>query len=164
MRRDGQFYLIDAFFAAAIVFIGIGFLVSDFVSAPQSEQARVASLDIVSLLFDQPLSQITHQYTRQNAGVLELQLSPIDQVHVWYTQSESEGCTDCFENATHLLGNLTTQLLPNQHGLSISINNVTLYSVGHENPILLVNTRRMVYTLYEDVLYGPSLVEVKVWV
>lgn len=176
MRRDGQFYLIDAFFAAAIVFIGIGLLVADFASSPRGDQARAASIDMADLLFDTPLEDIRAPYVRvENPERFEGFLTPMGQVHVWL----QEGCdapptSSCEAWSEELLFALIGDLLPAQHGVNITVHSPDdSFSIQRDDapsqPVLLINTRRILYTSLidasgEDVLLGPDLVEVRVWV
>ncbi len=174
MRRDGQFYLIDAFFAAAIVFIGVGFLVTDFVSAPRGEQARLASLDMTDLLFDTPINDILIPDIRNQYDRYDVQLSPMAQIQVWL-QFPDRCLPNCQELSEQLVGLIVGDLLPVQHSM-----NITLASGGQTfyyeridpqatDRVLLINSRRMLFTVFpdvsgDDVLLGPDLVEVRVWV
>ncbi len=173
MRRDGQFYLIDAFFAAAIVFIGIGFLVSDFVSTPRGDQARVASIDISNLLFETPINDIIIAEVLDNRERYDAFLTPMAQLQVWERHPSLCG-VNCDDWGYELIDSIIGDLLPSQHGINITMQ--TPYgSFSYAPPapeaetVLLINSRRMLYTIYPDgdgldELLGPDLVEVRIWV
>ncbi len=174
MRRDGQFYLIDAFFAAAIVFIGVGFLVTDFVSAPRGEQARIASLDMADLLFDTPINDILIPTIRNQYALYDVQLSPMAQIQVWLEYPDR--CSpNCEELSEQLVGLIVGDLLPVQHSMNITLaTGAGTFYFERIDPlaadrVLLINSRRMLFTVFpgpggDDILLGPDLVEVRVWV
>lgn len=168
MQRRAQFYLIDAFFAAAILFVGISLLVSDYVQVPDSQQTQQTSIDATRLLFKTPLADIENPFILTNFAIIDETLTPIQQAHIWVYNATYGGCTDCMDNAGNLTESILVNLLPNQHGVNVTIDvgvDVDIYGRAiTRDPDLLVVSKQVVVTPYNDSsIIGPNVAEVSIW-
>ena len=163
--RGGQFYLFDAFFAATILLLGIGFLVADFTASPVQAQTQVLVADVSTAMSSQPLGEIFNEYTTQNFEILNLAYTPAQQVHAWWY---NVSCGWCQDNATALVRSLIAPVALPQHGINITISNSThtetvfSQSTTQRAQLMIVNHQVLVTDTPQGFL-GPDNLEVRVW-
>ena len=162
--RGGQFYLFDAFFAAAILFLGISFLVAQYTDTPQQAQTQVIVSDVAGALVNQPLADIFNNYTINNFEILQEDYTPAQQAHAWWYNNT---CGWCQGNATALTTSLIGPVAPPQQGIRVTLRNETDSTVLYEqNPIgepTLMIVHHLVVTQHEGRVIGPDTLEVRVW-
>lgn len=164
-QRGGQFYLFDAFFAATILLLGIGFLVADYTSTPGQAQTQILVNDVTSALTSTQLGEVFNDYTVEHFEILNEEYTPAQQIHSWwYNQS----CTWCQDNATALINSVLSPIGEDQHGIQVIIANQTTEqllferTLNRERELLIVNHQVLV-TDYQDKILGPDNLEVRVW-
>ncbi|MFT4250268.1 MAG: hypothetical protein ACMXYD_02825 [Candidatus Woesearchaeota archaeon] len=165
MGKRAQFYLIDAFFAAIILFVGVGFLLSSSSFTPQQGPARLLVADITNTLMVPALDDIQNEYTNQYFSLLQPDLSVASQSHVWWY----ENCSGCLSNATALAASVLNMqdspfgvlvLLRNQTHNFTLVNQTS--PLQREAQLMLVN-QQILITDYEEGFLGPDILEVRVW-
>lgn len=162
MNRRGQFYLIDAFFAAAILFLGLALLVQGYVGAPDTTQGRLTAQDVTTLLYDQPIGDLNSPYIVNNYAILDEERTVIDQIHVWKWNTS---CGWCQTNATALVQSVVTAVIPPQQGVSVSVAGAMVYnrSVPTTPQYQIVDTQVIVTSVNSSLLIGPTTSEVRIW-
>lgn len=164
--RGGQFYIFDAFFAAAILFLGIGFLVTQYTSSPQQAQTQVLVSDVSGALVDEQLGNIFNNYTINNFDILEEEYTPAQQAHAWWYDTS---CGWCMPNATALVSSLIAPVAQPQNGIKITLQNETDSTVLYEQTpdqeatLMIVNHQVVVTDLPTGEMIGPDTMEVRVW-
>ena len=160
--RKGQFYMLDAFFAAAILFLGITILVSDFVAQPDVVQAQSTIVDVTEILYSEPIGTLSGDYIYNNYDIIDETLTPAQQVHAWVS---NESCGWCQKNATALLESLVLAPVPPQHGVAIFVNGTEVVNrtLGHSPSFRIVDTRLTFTPLSITRVIGPDPIEVMVW-
>ncbi len=169
--RKGQFYMIDAFFAAAILFVGIGFVVTSYVSVPQQRQTQLISQDLVTLLTQTRIGDLQNSYVRANYPILDEDLSPMQQVHRWWyndTVVNPGGCPSCLTNATALISALVNDVVGPQYGVEVILDNQTPFIVYsrplQRTPAAMIVKRAVLLTQWnQTTIIGPATMEVRVW-
>jgi hypothetical protein len=171
VQRKGQFYMLDAFFAAAILFVGIGFVIAGYVEVPEQRQAHVTSLDLSQLLFATPLGERDMQYVRDNRALIDETLTPVQQAQVWIHQANNEGCGWCVEEAQTMIAALTGEIVPVGFGTNVTLVDDTdavtlLYSrlaTQRSEPVLLIAKKHVSSVLWDDRVLNPYVMEVRIW-
>lgn len=162
MSKKAQFYVFDAFFAALILFIGIGFLITEYTAVPQQGQTQALTFDVAQSLTANPLEDVFTNYTLNNYDILEPGYTPAQQIQMWWHNQSS--CGWCMGNATALTASLIQTQDFERHGINISIRNETNQTTIYSNPttreaeFLIVN-QQLVIT--ETI--GPDIIEVRIW-
>ena len=169
MRRKGQFYMIDAFFAAVILFAGIGFIVAEYVSSPQELQTQTTLLDISDVIYSHRLADLSTQYIQTHYDILDERLTPIEQAHVWAYNS-STGCAWCLGEARLLLESVLKDLVPPQFGAKIELQmvtagNLTVFNktINRGIELMIVNQQVIVSQVNDTFILGPDVAEVSIW-
>lgn len=162
--RKGQFYMIDAFFAAAILFLGISLVFSDYVRTPETGQARLTIEDVATRLYDTEINDLSNDYINDNFDILSEDKTPIQQAHLWVWNA-SQGCSWCLANATALMDSLVTELVPQQHAVVVIVNGTEVYDrpISKEAEFQLVNKQVVITDVNATKLIGPEMAEVRVW-
>lgn len=160
--------MIDAFFAATILFLGIGFVLSDYISVPEQRQAQLVTEDLGTLLLLTKLADIDDPYVLANTAIIDETLTPAEQAHIWTYNSTYEGCMWCGTEAEALIESLTQDIVPDQLGVSVAIDGTYAYPLFERTvsvqPALMLVSQEVLLSLYNDTLViGPDILEVRVW-
>ncbi len=167
-RKQAQFYLFDAFFAATILLIGVGLLVGDLGSTQQHTPTQLLASDASTALTSQALGNIFNDYTTENFDILDEDLTPAQQIHVWWY---NESCDWCMPNATALANSLLAPTQGEQHAVIVQLTSdekpthtVYNYTTIDKQPDLqIVNHQVLLTDTREGELLGPDSLEVRVW-
>ena len=167
-NRGGQFYLFDAFFAATILLLGIGFLVTEYTSSPQQAQTQLLLNDITGALTQPQLADVFNTYTNENFELLNEEYTPAQQIHSWWYNNT---CGDpCRDNATALAASMLTPIAqPPTHGINITLNNGTHtfvifeQTIAKEKDFMIVNHQILLTDTQSGDLLGPDNLEVRIW-
>ena len=164
--RDAQFYLFDAFFAATILLLGVGFLVADYDASPLQAQTQTLLSDTTQTLTSQPLGELFTDYTNEHSHLLDEEFTAAQQIQVWW---HNTSCEWCMPNATALTESLLKPIQDRNQGVIILLHNETTstvlfnQSLDKEPELMIINHQVLITDTPEGDILGPDNLEVRVW-
>lgn len=171
MERRGQFYMIDAFFAAIVLFLGVGIIVATPASAPPQQQLQQTSNDITRLLVETELQGLSTQWISDNREQIDFDKTPAQQILSWHQDNIDAACAPaCPTYMQELTESLLSNLASQQFGVSVTLTDeagdiVQLYErTSSVDTSAQIVTRQIIFALHEDTnVLGPAVMEVRVW-
>ena len=171
MNKKGYYFTLDALISVVILAIGFSLINSTYVSSPSSSAIEHISDDI----FDLMSSGIVGNFNYSSLSLIENKGNTFLEAIGEKYYNDGEFC-----EGTCILGlNQTIQeiiignkIVSENHGFSMSIEDIEIYSVGTnhlEKTRALVSSKRIVFGYYEDEgtgdidFWGPYEMEVRTW-
>ena len=157
----GYFFTLDAFIAMGILMVGLAIVLSSYSYRPTIVQSNVIAGDVLLSLSNIRVTELNNDFVRtllQNGTISNRDNSLLSQTGEFYVNNQlSMGFQ--FVNQT------TLNLIPSQYNVNITINKTTVFNRGpppKPNKIL-VSSKSLVFGVYNNTMWGPFPVEVKVW-
>lgn len=165
MSKRGQFYLFDAFFAAVILIVGIGFLVSGHTFVPQQSATQTLVSDASLQLTTVSIEEFFTDWVNENRNLMNLEYTSAQQAHVWWYNTSCSYCEQAAVNLTQsVLG-----AIGEQSGVLVILRNsthsLTLFNQtpSQQASFLIVNEQIIISEDDQGNLLGPDILEVRAW-
>ncbi len=158
----------DAIFAGIILVTALFYIFSSSSTRAETQTTFNANEDFANFLFSTSIREYNSIYVWSlvnDSTIKNLDTKLSDQMVIFYHR----GQFGLLENFTK---DLATATIPTDRGLIIYINGTAIYnSTSHKN-INTLNSSRLMYTskrmgftkINQSTLYGPTWIEVKIWV
>ncbi len=166
----GQYFTIDAFVSMMIVATTILLLFGLYSSAPETEQPRLISQELVSILADTKVNELNSPFIKANIGdgnITNLDYTILQQAAEFYLFEDTR-----YNNAnlSALLIQNVSAAVPPQFNFHVAFGTTTkdiIYQRGSglAESELAISSRRVVFGVDEATqeLWGPIVAEVVVW-
>jgi hypothetical protein len=167
-KKGAYFFVMDAIFAGIILVTALFYIFSSYSIKPETDTAFRTTEDFANFLFSTTIRQYNSVYIWQlvnSSNITNLDTRLSDQMIIFYHRNQ----TSLLTNFTRDVASIT---VPSDRGLIIYINGTNIYnSTNHKNPSTL-NTSRLSYTtkrmaftkINQSTLYGPTWIEVNIWI
>ncbi len=157
----GYFFTLDAFVAMGVIVVGLIMVLSSYSYRPLTVQGTVLSSDILLSLSSTKVTDVNNDYVRvllQNNSISNRENTLLQQAGEFYINNQNG-------MGFQLVAATTDSLVPLQYFINVSINGSTIYNRGSlaKSSRLVVASRSIVFGVYNDTMWGPLPVEVKVW-
>ncbi len=165
MKKKGYFFTIDAFFAVLVLVIGLIIVWNSYSSRPLTTPSEIVSQDLTTIFSTTKiidLSDIYYPYIRDlklQGKIVNYDNTLLEQIAFFYSEDE-------IEVATNFTKELAEELVPEHQGFEIIVENTSIFKRDFVKEVSsLVGSKKIVYGFNNQTyeLWGPLLVEVRVW-
>jgi len=175
MGKRGQYFTIDAFIALLVISIGLLLIFAVNSSVPDTAQPQVLSQGIVNLLGQTKIKEINNDFVQQQVrggNITNTDNTLLQQAFEFkqFFDSNSVIGYDPQINSNlsaEFLESVTAALVPQQYNFEVRIDGDKIYGrgVGQDSTDLLVSSKQIAFGVINksDELWGPVIVEVRVW-
>jgi hypothetical protein len=183
VHKKGYFFVIDAFIGSAIIFVALFIILNSDVKQTSLQYDYSIAEDYSTFMMNTKLRDINNDYIRSitNNGTNNMPIQQIDytlmeQIDEFYNTAfricGDITCTNQYLSyASNLVQNISEPLIPPKYGFSYTMftayNNQTLYSrqgtTLNSAKIVLASRKITFLQINASTMFGPALVEVKVW-
>ena len=156
----GYFFTLDAFIAVGIVTAGLFIILTAYSFRPITVQGAVSSNDLLLALENTKVEEVNSNFVHElivNGSVENPRNTVMQQAGEFYFNRVGQ--------SSQLINATSYNLVPQQYGINVSINNSAVYTRGFITPQndLVVVSRSIVFGVYNDTFWGPFSAEVTVW-
>lgn len=170
LNKKAYYFTLDAFIAIVILAAGFYLIKSTYITVPMSSTVEHISDDVLDLLSTAKVVDFPTSLSLSGVHKENTLLEAIGEIYYDDGTSCDASCiNDCKAIIIEFIAGYN--VIPEDHGFSISISGKDIYSEGAgyiDKTKLLVAARRIVFGYYEDesynvIFWGPYEVEVKTW-
>ncbi len=161
MQKRGYFFTLDAFVAMGIIVVGLVIVLAAYSYRPVTVQGSVISSDLTLSLSNTKVSDVNNDYVRNlinNGTITNSDNSLLQQTGEFYVNNQ-------MSMGSYFLQNVTSNLVPRQYGVNITINEQEMFSRGRllNSSRFVISSRSIVFGIYNGSMWGPLPAEVRVW-
>jgi len=165
-KRGAYFFVIDAFIASSIIIICLMIIFTSKNSRPDSGPALLMIEEFANYLQDSKLNEVQGSYVinlSNASSITSLDNTILEQAVIFYYYDSSN-----ITRISQLIDTTTRSASSQQRSMIIYLNSTLVYNRSLSTPSesdLMITTRRVVFKrINETFVYGPLIMEVKLWV
>lgn len=169
-KRGAYFFVIDALIAASIIFMSLMLIFNTHVSSPESNPALRMVEDYTDFLVGTKIRELQAPYVQDlidDGNITHLDNTILEQLTEFYYINES-GARDTTNIMWAFVRNISQGIISEQRSFSVFVNQTIVYEEINsplQQSRLVVNSKKISYKrINETYIYGPIMVEVKLWV
>lgn len=184
-NRKGYFFLIDALIGSTIIFLALGIILSSDVKQSSVKYDYMLAEDYSTFIMNSRMEDLNNLYINNltSAGIItNTRNSIMEQVDEFYYNarylcSGGANITCVNENLNHattLVQNLTDSLISSKYGFKYTLmdsslgRNETIYERGadklNDSTGIIASKKITFLQINATTLFGPQIVEIKIWV
>jgi hypothetical protein len=165
MRKGVMFFTVDALIAGVILTLTVAFLLSFFVEKPMATDAKFYLDGYTDYVVNTQMSKFTSKYNGVYTDPEEPNPSlPIYQKVLLMTSNQKYS----FTTTQSFVANVTNIVIPEHVGVEYKIDDVIIYSRHADRlpkaKMLLTNSMLTFAVDENNVIYGPNVTKITVWV
>ena len=171
MRRfdkRGYFFIIDAFIGATIIFLALMIILNSSTRPTNVQYNYEIAEEYATFILNTKIQDLNNIYVNKliNSSVInDTSLTIMEQVDLFYNNSD-------ITHAHDMIKNLTEPLIPQKYGFSYNIvdgtNKINIYSrpsPSINNANIVIASRKITFLqLNSTSMFGPAMVEIKIWI
>lgn len=169
-KRGAYFFVIDALIGASIIFLGLIIILTTHVSKAEPDAALKNLNDYVSFITSTKIRSFSGSYVQQlinDKNITELDNTLVEQLLQFYYDNMT-GKKDTTLIMKNYIQETIKTAIPEYRSISVLINETTLYeseTIKREEARIGLSAKKPVFKRINDTyIYGPLLLEVRVWV
>jgi hypothetical protein len=168
LRKKGYYFIIDAIIGSTIIFLSLMIIISDNSKPARIQYNYEMAEEFSTFVLNTKLEDVSNPYITQLITAREInntKLTIMEQINLFYYQ----GKIGYAGNITH---NLTESLVPEKYGFSYSIKNDTTTTKIYSRRDSELNTANVIIAskkvtflqINSTTMFGPAMVEIKIWI
>ncbi len=175
-KRGAYFFVIDALIASTVVFLSLIIIFTTYGLQPETGPSLRALEDYTNYLINTKIRQFQGSYVGSlinDSNITNLDNSLLDQLTEFFYLNESG------KDRTVMMANFTDEIskgvVPQQMSFAVYLNNtisgkwLLVYNKTNnpepENSKVLLSTKKISFKrINETYIYGPILLEVRIWI
>jgi len=173
MKKKGIYFTIDSVIAGGIVIVVILLVSSFYIKEQPSVHLNFLSQDLIKTLSTLNVEEIDNEYINErisSGDITNLDNTVLEQIAEFWAKDDV--ASRLLANKT--ASNVTEPWVSNSTGFGIWIDNETIYNRNISLKISLISTKKIISGIEKGqtsgstrknppVLWGPAIVEVRVW-
>lgn len=171
-KRGAYFFVLDALLAASIIFISLIIIFTTHNTQPESNPSLRMVEEYTEYLTNTKIRGFQGDYVQRlenDGNITNIDNTLLEQLIEFYYLNESGK-----RNTTQIMANYTNEtskgVIPDQRYFALYLNTTLIYN--RTNPSFTINESRLVLTsqkisfkrINQTYIYGPIILEVKIWV
>ena len=171
-KRGAYFFVIDALIAASIIFISLIIIFTTHSTKPETSPSLRMIEEYTYFLMETKIREFQGDYVKslENDGnITSLDNTLLEQLTEFFYLNESK-----IKNTSIIMANFTREIshgiIPDQRYLAVYLNHTLIYN--RTNPARTINDSSLALTtkkitfkrINQTYIYGPIILEVKIWV
>jgi len=164
MGKKGYFFIIDAFIASTIIVIALMLIINSDERVPTIQNKYFLAEEFATFIINTNIEDMNNPVVNNwiSAGFIKnSKNSLLEQITEFHFNTNDT-------LATNLISIIANGTVSDKNGFSYMIDTTTLYSRNATHPLedskLIVTSKKIVYwEKNSTTLYGPAIVEIKVW-
>lgn len=158
--KKAIFFTIDSLLASGIIITAV-LLVSNFYSVEQQNiNVEYASQDLIRIFSTMTVGQIDNDYVKaliSNGNIANTNNTILEQIGDFWVNGQRN-------LSTNFTKNVTVNIIPQNYGFSVLINDENIYMRNLSIKRSLVSSRVLVSGISNtSSLWGPAVIEIRVW-
>jgi hypothetical protein len=168
-KRGAYFFVIDAFVGASIIFLSLIIIFTSYSIIPETSPTLRAMADYTGFLMNTKIRQFQGDYVEQlinDSNITDRDNTLLDQLTEFYYRNQTG------ENTLVMMANFTKEvskgIVPEQRGLAVYLNNSLIYNstpkLMQQSNLVLSSQKLTFKRINETYIYGPIILEVRIWI
>ncbi len=167
LGNKGYFFIIDAFIGSTIIFLALIIILNSGIKPTSVQYNYQLAEDYTSFIMDTQIKDINNNLITQMTGriINNTDYTIVETVDNLYNNGD-------LSDAGMIVQNITEPLIPQKYGFSYNliVNGVTtnIYNrstIPIENANIVIASRKITFlTINSTKMFGPALLEVKIWI
>jgi len=168
-KRGAYFFVIDAFIGASIIFLSLIIIFTSHSLLPETSPTLRAVVDYTDFLMNTKIRQFQGDYIKQlinDNNITNRDNTLLDQLTEFYYRNQTG------ENTLAMMASFTKEIskgmVPEQRGLAVYLNKSLVYNSTpkpmNQSNLVLSSQKITFKRINETYIYGPIILEVRIWV
>jgi len=169
-KRGAYFFVIDAMIAASIIFVSLMIIFASYSLQPESNPTLRMAEDYATFLMNTSIRQFQGDYVQlliNNNNITDQDNTLLEQLtEFYYLNSNGIDKSQIMANFTQ---EISQGIIPDQRSFAVYLNNTLIYNRTSNANInttkLLLSTKKISFKrINETVIYGPIILDIRIWV
>ncbi len=162
IKKRGYFFTLDAFVAMGIIVVGLFVVLASYSYSPVSEQQEALGADILLSLSATKVTELNNDYVMlliTNGTITNRDNTVLQQLGEFYVNNQSS-------MGSKFIANISSNILPYQFGVNISINKTQAYYSGAKlrpSSRYVISSKSIIFGIYNGTFWGPFPADVVMW-
>ena len=167
--KTGFFFTFDAILALGVLVVAFMLILSTFYHQPEEKQTVIYSEDLMDIFATTKVNEVQQDevfrmWCTRCQGALHLanpENTLLEQMGEFYSIGPSQ-----YQYAERIARSISKGLVKRQYSYAIYINKTQIFNLSkrsEEDALLLIASKKLVYGIQGQDLWGPYVAEVRVW-
>jgi hypothetical protein len=169
--KKGYFFTLDAFLAVGIIIMGMIVIYAVYSYSPATTQIRTYAQDTLTLFTTAKLQDLNSNQINQlyEWGVIQNRRNTLlEQIGEFYFRASITHNNTYMLLLSAMLSEITKNLVQQEYGIEFLVDGVSVYQrepeMGSSTSQVLLTSKTPIVGIYNSTaLWGPYLIEVRIW-